>query len=333
MEVGGGGGLAGVLTQEGAPGRQAGIWHSSNHTRPQRLTAGAARCMKSHCFTQRRWTAGDAAAIFNPRPPSRTERTAWIVVLSLSLSPLSASTQSFVPNWVIHRLKRGVTFAVQKRNQSSSARFFYLKEKSPLEGLNHFYLMIYSQWCRGSLNFSPISWNKKSFSLHPLKMPFQHEAYQDAPLTEVECNNRELKKGKATHGSCSAADCQYLSPPLSVLHPEHGWLCFMANQRRIHPPALTASPVFCHRAFECYDAAKKKSERRLSARRNECFTERLKFVLDESVGPVSALPCAATAICTHSAEQECGDGGFFCEGLDGWHKCPLVMPWGLRPGF
>lgn len=23
--------------------------------------------------------------------------------------------------------------------------------------------------------------------------------------------------------------------------------------------------------------------------------------------------------------------GFFCEGLDGWHKCPLVMPWGLRP--
>lgn len=84
----GGGGLAGVLTQEGAPGRQAGIWHSSNHTRPQRLTAGAARCMKSHCFTQRRWTAGDAAAIFNPRPPSRTERTAWIVVLSLSLSSL-----------------------------------------------------------------------------------------------------------------------------------------------------------------------------------------------------------------------------------------------------
>lgn len=255
------------------------------------------------------------------------------LLFSLSLSPLSASTQSFVPNWVIHRLKRGVTFAVPKRNQSLSARFFYLKEKSPLEGLNHFYLMIYSQWCRGSLNFSPISWNKKSFSLHPLKLPFQHEAYQDAPLTEVECNNRELKKGKATHGSCSAADCQYLSPPLSVLHPEHGWLCFMANQRRIHPPALTASPVFCHRAFECYDAAKKKSERLLSARRNECFTERLKFVLDESVGPVSALPCAATAICTHSAEQECGDGGFFCEGLDGWHKCPLVMPWGLRPGF
>lgn len=151
------------------------------------------------------------------------------LLFSLSLSPLSASTQSFVPNWVIHRLKRGVTFAVPKRNQSLSARFFYLKEKSPLEGLNHFYLMIYSQWCRGSLNFSPISWNKKSFSLHPLKMPFQHEAYQDAPLTEVECNNRELKKGKATHGSCSAADCQYLSPPplcfaswtrLIVLHGE-----------------------------------------------------------------------------------------------------------------
>lgn len=37
----------------------------------RRLTARAARfCMKSQRFTQRRWTAGDAAAIFNPSPSS-----------------------------------------------------------------------------------------------------------------------------------------------------------------------------------------------------------------------------------------------------------------------
>lgn len=95
---GGKGGLAGVFTQEGAPGRwaggecrQAGIWHPSNHTRPRRLTASAARCMKSHRFTQRRWTTGDAAAIFNLRPPSRTECTVWVVVLTL-VSLLSRSS-------------------------------------------------------------------------------------------------------------------------------------------------------------------------------------------------------------------------------------------------
>lgn len=43
--------------------------------RPQGLTAGAARCMKSQRFTQGRWSAGDAAAIFNLRPPSRTDST------------------------------------------------------------------------------------------------------------------------------------------------------------------------------------------------------------------------------------------------------------------
>lgn len=118
------GGLAGVFTQEGAPGRQAGIWHPSNHTRPQRLTAGAARCMKSHRFTQRRWTAGDAAAIFNPRPPSRTECTVWIVVLThpSPLSPLPlwrSACRSLLPftvlfqKWVIHPLKRSDTFSVQ----------------------------------------------------------------------------------------------------------------------------------------------------------------------------------------------------------------------------
>ena len=62
-----------------------------------------------------------------------------------------------------------------------------------------------------------------------------------------------------------------------------------------YPPFLTVPPGF-YRAFECYDAGKK-NERQLSARCNKCFTERVKFVLNESVGPVSAPLCAATAIC------------------------------------
>lgn len=84
-----------VVAWEGTPGRwagrQAGIWHPSNHTRPRKLTAGAARCMRSHSFTQRRWTAGDTRAIFNP-PPSRTECTVWIVFTSLPLWALPTLT-------------------------------------------------------------------------------------------------------------------------------------------------------------------------------------------------------------------------------------------------
>lgn len=126
------GGLAGVLTQDGAPGRQAGrqagIWHPSNHTRPQRLTAGAARCMKSHRFTQRRWTAGDAAAIFNPRPPSRTPPS---LMLCLRRSP---SMQGFIPKMSYSPFKKRWHLSQCKASDGTKWKCQFLiekKKKSP----------------------------------------------------------------------------------------------------------------------------------------------------------------------------------------------------------
>lgn len=85
---------------------------------------------------------------------------------------------------------------------------------------------------------------------------------------------------------------------------------YVTTNRGIHPLFLTAPPGCCHRAFECYDAAE--NESRLSARRDECFTERVKFALNESAGPVSALLCAATAKrakrrVSVTAAEKCGD--------------------------
>lgn len=43
---------------------------------------------------------------------------------------------------------------------------------------------------------------------------------------------------------------------------------------------------------------KKKKKKKLPARRNECFTECVKFLLNKSAGPVSALLYAAAAVYT-----------------------------------
>lgn len=53
---------------------------------------------------------------------------------------------------------------------------------------------------------------------------------------------------------------------------------------------------------------KKKNQSRLLASGNECFTERVKFVLIEESGPVSAPLCAATAIYAQQRISATGGG-------------------------
>lgn len=58
----------------------------------------------------------------------------------------------------------------------------------------------------------------------------------------------------------------------------------------------------CHQAFAVVPlivmTLQKKKKKKLPARRNECFTECVKFLLNKSAGPVSALLYAAAAVHT-----------------------------------
>lgn len=85
---------------------------------------------------------------------------------------------------------------------------------------------------------------------------------------------------------------------LRLLFPDH----VPGKKRARRSPAPMLPPGFCYSAFEYNDAAKKKKRRKkknesqLLASGNECFTERVKFVLIEESSPVSPPLCAATAI-------------------------------------
>lgn len=104
----------------------------------------------------------------------------------------------------------------------------------------------------------------------------------------------------------NSASWQHLCLHFSVLFPEEvpeaqpSWLVqiYVATNRGY-------MYLFwqCHQAFAVVPLIvmtlqKKKKKKKLPARRNECFTECVKFLLNKSAGPVSALLYAAAAVYT-----------------------------------
>lgn len=98
---------------------------------------------------------------------------------------------------------------------------------------------------------------------------------------------------------------QHLCLHFSVLFPEEvpeaqpSWLVqiYVATNRGymyLFWHATRLLPLCLWLLWRC----KKRKKKKLPARRNECFTERVKFLLNKSAGPVSAQLYAAAAVYT-----------------------------------
>ncbi len=141
---------------------------------------------------------------------------------------------------------------------------------------------------------------QKGFSFHPLKLHLYLQHVTAASDLFIRyCQNKFYKAYSARMIKywLSVSVSLTLSVCVDPWRRAWSWLAVLTlchNQQWTHPPFLTAPPGFCHCTTEHYDVAKNSSQ--LSARCDECFTERVKFELNESVGPVSAWLCAATAM-------------------------------------